>query len=51
MGQGGIDTGLLNKGAHSASYFDVARSMGSGAKIVDFCIPCNPYFPTPDMFA
>jgi histidinol-phosphate/aromatic aminotransferase/cobyric acid decarboxylase-like protein len=25
--------------------------MGAGANIVDFCIPCNPYFPTPEMFA
>jgi histidinol-phosphate/aromatic aminotransferase/cobyric acid decarboxylase-like protein len=25
--------------------------MGGRTDIVDFCIPCNPYFPTPDMFA
>ncbi len=25
--------------------------MGEDAKLVDFCIPCNPYFPTPEMFA
>jgi histidinol-phosphate/aromatic aminotransferase/cobyric acid decarboxylase-like protein len=24
--------------------------MGEDVKIVDFCIPCNPYFPTPEMF-
>ncbi|TWP52345.1 histidinol-phosphate aminotransferase family protein [Lentzea tibetensis] len=25
--------------------------MGEGTReLVDFCIPCNPYFPTPDMF-
>jgi histidinol-phosphate/aromatic aminotransferase/cobyric acid decarboxylase-like protein len=46
----GIDTSILHKGAHSASYFDLSRSMGEGAEIVDFCIPCNPYFPTPEMF-
>jgi histidinol-phosphate/aromatic aminotransferase/cobyric acid decarboxylase-like protein len=46
----GIDTGLLHKGAHSASYFDLSRSMGEDVEIVDFCIPCNPYFPTPEMF-
>jgi histidinol-phosphate/aromatic aminotransferase/cobyric acid decarboxylase-like protein len=46
----GIDTSILHKGAHSASYFDLSRSMGTGAEIVDFCIPCNPYFPTPEMF-
>jgi len=50
MAATGIDTSILHKGAHSASYFDLSRSMGEGADIVDFCIPCNPYFPTPDMF-
>src|SRR3954463_7969022 len=46
----GIDTSILHKGSHSASYFDLARSAGDGVEIVDFCIPCNPYFPTPEMF-
>jgi histidinol-phosphate/aromatic aminotransferase/cobyric acid decarboxylase-like protein len=46
----GIDTSILHKGAHSASYFDLARNAGEGVEIVDFCIPCNPYFPTPEMF-
>jgi histidinol-phosphate/aromatic aminotransferase/cobyric acid decarboxylase-like protein len=46
----GIDTSILHKGAHSASYFDLTRSAGEGVEIVDFCIPCNPYFPTPEMF-
>jgi histidinol-phosphate/aromatic aminotransferase/cobyric acid decarboxylase-like protein len=46
----GIDTSMLHKGSHSASYFDVARAAGEGVEIVDFCIPCNPYFPTPEMF-
>ncbi|WP_250008346.1 histidinol-phosphate transaminase [Actinoplanes sp. M2I2] len=46
----GIDTSILHQGAHSASYFDLARSAGEGVEIVDFCIPCNPYFPTPEMF-
>ena len=46
----GIDTSILHKGAHSASYFDLSRSAGEGVEIVDFCIPCNPYFPTPEMF-
>jgi histidinol-phosphate/aromatic aminotransferase/cobyric acid decarboxylase-like protein len=50
MAATGIDTSILHKGAHSASYFDLSRSMGEGAEIVDFCIPCNPYFPTPEMF-
>jgi histidinol-phosphate/aromatic aminotransferase/cobyric acid decarboxylase-like protein len=51
MGKNNVDTGLLHKGSHSASYFDLSRSMDAGADIVDFCIPCNPYFPTPEMFA
>jgi histidinol-phosphate/aromatic aminotransferase/cobyric acid decarboxylase-like protein len=46
----GIDTSILHKGAHSASYFDLSRAAGEGVEIVDFCIPCNPYFPTPEMF-
>ncbi|GLY07335.1 MULTISPECIES: histidinol-phosphate transaminase [Actinoplanes] len=50
MARTGIDTSILHKGAHSASYFDLARAAGEGAEIVDFCIPCNPYFPTPEMF-
>jgi histidinol-phosphate/aromatic aminotransferase/cobyric acid decarboxylase-like protein len=48
---GELDLDVLRQGAHSASYFTLARSMGDGARIVDFCIPCNPYFPTPEMFA
>ncbi|MDM4719585.1 histidinol-phosphate transaminase [Micromonospora sp. WMMA1363] len=47
----GMDLSLLDKGAHSASYFMLTRGMGPDADIVDFCIPCNPYFPTPEMFA
>jgi histidinol-phosphate/aromatic aminotransferase/cobyric acid decarboxylase-like protein len=48
MASSGVD--ILHKGAHSASYFDLSRSMGDSVKIVDFCIPCNPYFPTTAMF-
>jgi histidinol-phosphate/aromatic aminotransferase/cobyric acid decarboxylase-like protein len=44
----GVD--ILHTGAHSASYFDLSRSMGENVEIVDFCIPCNPYFPTTAMF-
>ena len=50
MARTGIDTSFLHKGAHSASYFDLERNAGEGVEIVDFCIPCNPYFPTPEMF-
>ena len=47
-----MDLGMFRQGNHSPSYATLARSMGSGAEeLSDFCIPCNPYFPTPDMFA
>ncbi|EGX57450.1 aminotransferase [Streptomyces zinciresistens K42] len=36
--------------AHSPSMAALAREGGDGAGPVDFCIPCNPYFPTPAMF-
>jgi histidinol-phosphate/aromatic aminotransferase/cobyric acid decarboxylase-like protein len=46
----GTGVEILHTGAHSASYFDLSRSMGDNVTIVDFCIPCNPYFPTTEMF-
>ncbi|MFD1044967.1 pyridoxal phosphate-dependent aminotransferase [Kibdelosporangium lantanae] len=46
-----MDTELFQRSAHSPSYFELARGMGdSGRPLADFCIPCNPYFPTPEMF-
>jgi len=46
---GSID--LLRQNAHSPSFFALNRAdSGHGADLVDFCIPCNPYFPTPEMF-
>ncbi|MFJ9421161.1 pyridoxal phosphate-dependent aminotransferase [Streptomyces sp. NPDC101249] len=36
--------------AHSPSMAALAREGGDGSGPVDFCIPCNPYFPTPAMF-
>src|SRR3954462_6845129 len=37
--------------AHSPSFFSVMRAMGQhGDDLADFCIPCNPYFPTDEMF-
>ncbi|WP_338674811.1 histidinol-phosphate transaminase [Streptomyces sp. SCSIO 30461] len=43
--------------AHSPSYFTLSRAgaagqggAANGPGITDFCIPCNPYFPTPAMF-
>ncbi|MFE9094116.1 pyridoxal phosphate-dependent aminotransferase [Streptomyces sp. NPDC007264] len=37
-------------GAHSPSMAALTREGGDGTGPVDFCIPCNPYFPTPAMF-
>ncbi|SDR71369.1 Histidinol-phosphate/aromatic aminotransferase or cobyric acid decarboxylase [Friedmanniella luteola] len=37
--------------AHSTSFATLTRHSGPAANIVDFCIPCNPYFPTPTIFA
>ncbi|OLZ69479.1 aminotransferase [Streptomyces sp. IMTB 2501] len=36
--------------AHSPSMAALAREGGDGAGPVDFCVPCNPYFPTPAMY-
>lgn len=48
---GSLDGGLLRTGAHSPSYFSLLRGLGEQQPdLVDFCIPCNPYFPTPAMF-
>ncbi|MFF7239227.1 aminotransferase class I/II-fold pyridoxal phosphate-dependent enzyme [Streptomyces collinus] len=38
-----------NTAAHSPSMAALARE-SDGTGPVDFCIPCNPYFPTPAMF-
>ncbi len=47
----GVDAGIFQQTAHSPSFFELARRMGDhGRQLVDFCIPCNPYFPTPEMF-
>ena len=47
----GVDAGLFQQTAHSPSFFELSRQMGEhGRQLVDFCIPCNPYFPTPEMF-
>jgi len=43
------DVGLFQQTAHSPSFFELSRRMGDQG-LIDFCIPCNPYFPTPDMF-
>jgi histidinol-phosphate/aromatic aminotransferase/cobyric acid decarboxylase-like protein len=47
----GVDGSLFQRSAHSPSVFELSRRMGDQARqLIDFCIPCNPYFPTPEMF-
>ena len=52
MRHGMTTRGLFQQSAaHSPSFFSVARAMGRHADdLADFCIPCNPYFPTDEMF-
>jgi histidinol-phosphate/aromatic aminotransferase/cobyric acid decarboxylase-like protein len=52
VGNAGNATELFRGTAHSPSYaaFSRAGVTGGGDDVVDFCIPCNPYFPTPAMF-
>ncbi|WP_248964425.1 pyridoxal phosphate-dependent aminotransferase [Sphaerisporangium perillae] len=48
---GSTDLNLLRAEAHSPSYFSLLRgTSGLQGAPVDFCIPCNPYFPTPEVF-
>ncbi|WP_067641416.1 hypothetical protein [Actinomadura latina] len=42
---------MLRKNAHSPSFFALQRASSGRRDLVDFCIPCNPYFPTPGMFS
>ncbi|MCG5218273.1 pyridoxal phosphate-dependent aminotransferase [Streptosporangium sp. KLBMP 9127] len=46
----GSDLALLRAGSHSPSYFSLTRGSSERSDLVDFCIPCNPYFPTEEMF-
>ncbi len=42
---------MFQQTAHSPSVFELSRRMGEdGRQLIDFCIPCNPYFPTTGMF-
>lgn len=50
-GAGAVTSTGLDRAAHSASYAEVSRRFGGDREVVDPCIPCNPYFPTPAMFA
>jgi histidinol-phosphate/aromatic aminotransferase/cobyric acid decarboxylase-like protein len=48
----GTESDVFGQTAHSPSFFELTRKLGDGAReLVDFCIPCTPYFPTSDMFA
>jgi histidinol-phosphate/aromatic aminotransferase/cobyric acid decarboxylase-like protein len=43
---------MFGQTAHSPSFFELTRNLGDGIRdLVDFCIPCNPYFPTAEMYA
>src|SRR5262245_19297148 len=47
-----VDLALLHRDAHNPSLSSLVRSMSDpGRGLVDFCVPCNPYFPTPEMVA
>ena len=47
-----VDLSLFTRSAHNPSFFSIARSLGpTPLPLLDFCVPCNPYFPTPAMFA
>ncbi|MEU0003484.1 histidinol-phosphate transaminase [Streptomyces sp. NPDC006314] len=47
---GNVTSLFRGTAAHSPSMAALTREGGDGAGPVDFCIPCNPYFPTPAMF-
>jgi histidinol-phosphate/aromatic aminotransferase/cobyric acid decarboxylase-like protein len=46
-----VDLSLFEGTAHSPSFLNLSRSMGRpDLTLRDYCIPVNPYFPTPGMF-
>ncbi|MEU6592600.1 histidinol-phosphate transaminase [Streptomyces sp. NPDC046881] len=47
---GNVTSLFRGTAAHSPSMAALTREAGDGTGPVDFCIPCNPYFPTPAMF-
>jgi len=47
-----VDLSLFEDTRHSPSLPTLERSLGrDDLKLQDFCIPVNPYFPTPELFA
>ncbi|MFD5297266.1 pyridoxal phosphate-dependent aminotransferase [Streptomyces mutabilis] len=47
---GNVTSLFRSTAAHSPSMAALTRESDGEAGPVDFCIPCNPYFPTPAMF-
>ncbi|MET8561966.1 aminotransferase class I/II-fold pyridoxal phosphate-dependent enzyme [Streptomyces flaveolus] len=47
---GNVTSLFRGTAAHSPSMAALTREGGDGTGPVDFCVPCNPYFPTPAMF-
>jgi histidinol-phosphate/aromatic aminotransferase/cobyric acid decarboxylase-like protein len=46
-----VNLSLFADTKHSPSIFELTASMGGkGGKLRDYCIPVNPYFPTPALF-
>ena len=47
-----VDLSLFSDTKHSPSIFALNASMGDGfrGRLRDYCIPVNPYFPTPEIF-
>jgi histidinol-phosphate/aromatic aminotransferase/cobyric acid decarboxylase-like protein len=47
-----VDLSLFDGRVHTPSLLELERSMGrKDLALADFCIPINPYFPTPAVFA
>jgi hypothetical protein len=52
VGKFPVDLSLFDVPAHSPSYHELQHSMGAdGPPLHDYCVPVNPYFPTPELFA
>src|SRR5262245_27198661 len=46
-----LDLSLFETTRHSPAFGTLSRlSAPRGVKLVDYCVPVNPYFPTADMF-
>jgi threonine-phosphate decarboxylase len=46
-----VNLSLYDIAAHSPSYHELQQSMGAdGPPLRDYCVPVNPYFPTPELF-